>query len=212
MKLTRARQFHTRVEIQNDTAALRHEIHIGETRERLKHTRLVLSQTRAPFSFEALHNHLRELTRCKNLGSILLHKNVLKVLILVELRLIIVIFLINFKGNDLDPGLVGIIKELLNQESTGKASLISGVIAIRLAVISLIDAENLSHTVSQEERLRGGIIRDVNKQLILNNIKYMCNTKSLRKCLNVFDRSIGIHKWKCVQNGGMEFGEEQFCL
>ena len=212
MKLTRARQFHTRVEIQNDAAALRHEIDIGETRKRLKHARLILSQTRAPFSFETLHNHLCKLARCKNLGPILLHKNVLKVLILVELRFVVVIFLINFKCNDLDPGLIGIIKELLNQKSTGKASLISGVIAIRLAVISLIDAEDLSHTVSQEERLRGGIIRDVNKELILNNIKYMCNTKSLRKCLNVFDRGIGIHKWKGIQNGGMELREEQFRL
>ena len=139
MKLTRARQFHARVKIQNDAAALRHKIHIGETRERLKHTRFILSQTRAPFSFKSLHNHLREFACCKNLGSVLLHKNVLKVLILIELRLIIVIFLINFKGNNLDPGLVGIIKELLNQESAGKASLISGVITICSIVVSLID-------------------------------------------------------------------------
>ena len=153
---------------------------------------------------------MREFACCKNLGSVLLHKNVLKVLILVELRLIIVIFLVDFKGNNLDPGLVTIIKEFLNQESTGKTPLISRIIAIRFIVISLIDTEDLSYTVSQEESLRGGIIRDVNKQLILNNIKYMSDAKSLGKRLNVFHRGIGIHKWKGVQNGGMELREEQF--
>ena len=212
IELTRTGEFQTGVKVQNDTAAVTHEVQVGNTGECLDDTGLVIvaAFARAPLAFEGAGETLVDESLMKNETHHACTKEIFEAVAGI-LLFMVVIFLVNTATEGFQPGAIDALEELLNGEATSNKALITGVVLIGGRVQLLDNAKNGAHTVSQEGNFGAKIpfiFLEVNvaEEFVHENVVDADETESFRELLDVCQGVV------CCKNGlgGVHGGAEEF--
>ena len=153
VKLAGTRNLHACVKVENDTAAVAHEIEVGDATESLENTCLLVTVTestaaartaRHPLALESTHDHLRDQIQVEEFARVAFAEHIDELLALVNRR-IVRILVINGQAHCLLPRRIRICEKHTNKNSARHAALVPCVITIRFPINADVNAHELAH-------------------------------------------------------------------
>ena len=212
MELAGSSQLHSCVKVENDTAAVAHEIQIRDAAESLENASLLIAvaesataagTARHPLALESAHDHIGDKLEAEDLAGVSLAEHIGELLALVD-RCIVRIFIVNGEAHSLLPGRIGICKKHTDENTAGHTALVARIVAIRLAVNAHVNAEELAHGLGERMNPRAALVCDMDEHLVKEDIVDVADGESLCHRLDELDCGERVKEREGLGQGGQE--------